>query len=66
MGIGHLLHDELMSGAMFRRVHVTLDWKSLLGIPFPLPFCSAVITDDGTIYVSGAVPCLQGRMWPLK
>lgn len=39
---------------------MTLDWKSLLGIPFELPFCSAVVTDGGTIYVSGSIGAQRG------
>lgn len=40
---------------------MTLDWKSLLGIPFTLPFCSAVVAvSSGTIYVSGSVGAQRG------
>ena len=35
---------------------VTLDWTKVFGtLPFKVPFCSAVLTDDGTIYVSGTI-----------
>ena len=35
---------------------VTLDWSKLFGtLPFKVPFCSATIDPDGTIYVSGTI-----------
>lgn len=35
---------------------VSLDWDRIFGkLPFKIPFCSAVVTEDGTIYVSGSV-----------
>ena len=35
---------------------VSLDWDKVFGIlPFKIPFCSATITEDGTIYVSGSI-----------
>ena len=35
---------------------VTLDWSKVFGtLPFKIPFCSAVLTEDGTIYVSGSI-----------
>ena len=48
------------------KIHVTLDWKSLLGIPFALPFCSAVVVKStGTIYVSGSVGATKGPHGPM-
>eukprot|EP00929_Paragymnodinium_shiwhaense_P065272 TRINITY_DN32739_c0_g1_i2.p1 TRINITY_DN32739_c0_g1~~TRINITY_DN32739_c0_g1_i2.p1 ORF type:complete len:194 (-),score=31.76 TRINITY_DN32739_c0_g1_i2:43-624(-) len=36
--------------------HVTLDWLKFFGqLPYKVPFCSAVIDPDGTIYVSGTI-----------
>jgi enamine deaminase RidA (YjgF/YER057c/UK114 family) len=36
-------------------VMVSLDWAKLIGpLPAPPPFCSAAVTADGTIYVSGS------------
>jgi len=43
------------------KIHVTLDFKTLLGIPVALPFCSAVVTAEGTIYVSGSVGAQRGQ-----
>ena len=35
---------------------VTLDWSRIMGtLPFKIPFCSATLCDDGTIYVSGTI-----------
>ena len=35
---------------------VTLDWDKIFGkLPFKIPFCSGVITPDGTIYISGTI-----------
>ena len=35
---------------------VTLDWSKIFGtLPFKVPFCSAVVDPDGTIYVSGTI-----------
>lgn len=35
---------------------MTLDWDKIFGkLPFKIPFCSAVVQDDGTIYVSGSI-----------
>ena len=35
---------------------VTLDWDKIFGkLPFKIPFCSATLRDDGTIYVSGTI-----------
>ena len=35
---------------------VTLDWGRVFGkLPFKIPFCSATLCDDGTIYVSGTI-----------
>mmetsp|Transcript_44660 Transcript_44660/g.83395 ORF Transcript_44660/g.83395 Transcript_44660/m.83395 type:complete len:191 (-) Transcript_44660:44-616(-) len=42
------------------KTHLTLDFKTLLGIQTSLPFCSAVVTDGGTVYVSGAVGATKG------
>ena len=37
-------------------VLVTLDWDKIFGIlPFKIPFCSAVVCNDGSIYVSGSI-----------
>ena len=36
--------------------YITLDWDKVYGaLPFKIPFCSAVVADDGTIYVSGTM-----------
>eukprot|EP00441_Pelagodinium_beii_P032122 CAMPEP_0197634908 /NCGR_PEP_ID=MMETSP1338-20131121/10870_1 /TAXON_ID=43686 ORGANISM="Pelagodinium beii, Strain RCC1491" /NCGR_SAMPLE_ID=MMETSP1338 /ASSEMBLY_ACC=CAM_ASM_000754 /LENGTH=184 /DNA_ID=CAMNT_0043206863 /DNA_START=61 /DNA_END=615 /DNA_ORIENTATION=+ len=52
-GIGDVKVSSETNG---RNTHVTLDWETLLGkLPMRLPFCSAVITGSGTVYVSGAV-----------
>eukprot|EP00435_Cladocopium_sp_Y103_P015536 s232_g3.t2 len=56
-GLGEVAVKQQRSGG---KIHVTLDWKSLLGIPFELPFCSAVVTDGGTIYVSGSIGAKRG------
>ncbi|OLQ07713.1 hypothetical protein AK812_SmicGene8879 [Symbiodinium microadriaticum] len=56
-GLGNIdVKSEVSAG----KTHVTLDWNALLGIPARLPFCSAVITETGTIYVSGAVGARKG------
>ena len=35
---------------------VTLDWSRIWGaLPFKIPFCSGVITLDGTVYISGTI-----------
>ena len=35
---------------------VTLNWDQVFGkLPFNIPFCSAVLADDGTIHVSGSI-----------
>ena len=35
---------------------VTLEWSRIMGtLPFKIPFCSATLCDDGTIYVSGTI-----------
>lgn len=35
---------------------VTMDWSKVFGVlPFKIPFCSATVCDDGTIYISGTI-----------
>ena len=57
-GIGDVAVQQQRSGG---KIHVTLDFKTLLGIPVALPFCSAVVTAEGTIYVSGSVGAQRGQ-----
>jgi len=43
------------SATLGNNVMVSLDWAKLIGpLPAPPPFCSAAITRDGTVYVSGS------------
>eukprot|EP00933_Yihiella_yeosuensis_P028981 TRINITY_DN22729_c0_g1_i1.p1 TRINITY_DN22729_c0_g1~~TRINITY_DN22729_c0_g1_i1.p1 ORF type:complete len:206 (+),score=46.41 TRINITY_DN22729_c0_g1_i1:31-618(+) len=57
-GVGSVKVSSEVSGG---NTHVTLDWEAILGnLPFKLPFCSAVITPNGTVYVSGAVGAERG------
>ena len=53
-GCGEVAVSTQRSGG---NLHVTLNWNKVFGaIPYKkMPFCSAVMTDDGTIYVSGAI-----------
>jgi hypothetical protein len=43
------------SATLGDNVMVSLDWAKLIGpLPAPPPFCSAAVTADGTVYVSGS------------
>mmetsp|Transcript_40561 Transcript_40561/g.73308 ORF Transcript_40561/g.73308 Transcript_40561/m.73308 type:complete len:192 (-) Transcript_40561:24-599(-) len=52
-------HVAVHTKVKHKNVHVTLDSEALLGVP-DLPFCSAVVSPDGTIYVSGVVAAQKG------
>lgn len=52
-GCGAVAVSTVQSGG---NTLVSLDWDQIFGsLPFKIPFCSAVLTSDGTIYVSGTI-----------
>ena len=49
-GCGEVAVTAVASGCSI----VTLDWSRIFGkLPFAIPFCSATLYEDGTVYVSG-------------
>ena len=52
-GCGEVAVTAVASGCS---TYVTLDWSRIFGkLPFTIPFCSATLCEDGTVYVSGTI-----------